>query len=236
MLYDHKLKKVWLDREMFSLPLLTMFLDMYGVEGLSWTPETIQMEIEQDIGSELPDEVYDRLMTGINILTDNSFFNSVYDFARMCVILSGHHIPANMMILPDSDDCAWGITEAILISPPEDDNQEPFSKEIIAFLGYVLDREGIITPPDVLRIAVRDSDLSEHVNYNYSDDPELFSGIQKFELDKTNSINKMIKSNMRKLLTQLKMLPVRNGKTEQLATKLLEGLPKEDEEQMMEAV
>jgi len=204
-----------------------MFLDTYGTEGLSWLPETIEIEVETDFDVNLSYDNYEKLMTAINLMTNNSFFVSPPDFARACVVLSGHHV-ADQFDLPDAAEVAWGVTEALLINPPDKNQNKIFRDEITALIGHVLDQEGILNPPDVLRIATRDQDLVDRVNYEFSDDPEMFLAIQKIEADKSDNINRIVRRKMQAMLGQLRGLPLRNGKAESLAAKMLEQLPEDE--------
>jgi hypothetical protein len=225
----HPFNKHWMDPKSFGFTLLTMYIDTYGTEGVNWMPETIEIELRDDFGIDLSADNFDRLMTAISLLTSNSFFVSLPDFIRTCVTLSDFHVAQNTMILPDADDIAWGVSESLLISPSPDDDDNPFSKEITAFIGQVLDSEGILNPPDVLRIATRDQSLVDRVNYEFSDDPEMFTAIQGFEAGKTDNINKIIRGRMRALVLQLKSLPLRHGKAGALADKILTKIPEDKE-------
>ena len=205
------LKPYWARRDMFAMNLLLMFIDSYGVEGLQWLPETIEMEIAADFHVDIDDASFERLLTAIAILTTDTFTTSLPDFARSCVVLSGNSVSADVMSLPDSEDIAWGITEALLISPPEQDNV--FNEEIVGFIGATLDNEGILTPPDVLKIAQR-PELRDQVSYDFSDDPEMFEAIWQTEKSKSGDIDTFVRSRMESLLEQMRELPLANGKTE----------------------
>lgn len=223
------LNRYWADPQMFGATLLTLFIDCYGTDGMGWHPATIQMEIEEDFGVDIPAVNLDRLLTAINLHITNTFFTSVPDFLRTCVVLSGHQVTPHTMILPDAADVAWGVTEALFISPPEEDDESPFVPEITAYIGQVLDSEGILNPPDILRIATRDRELLDRVNYDYSDDPEMFSAINQMESSKTEDINRVIKGRMQALIIQLQSLPLRNGKLEEVVKRMMASLPKGDE-------
>lgn len=222
-------KEFWKNPQLFATTLLVMFLDVYEMDGVTWTPETIQMEIQNDFSTEIPDGSFDRLMTAINLLTSDSFFVSLPDFVRDCVVLSGHQATTNLLSLPDSDDIAWGVTEAMLLSPIEEEEQNPFNAEITSFIGMVLDEEGILNPPDILRIATRDQSLVDRVNFEFSEDPEMFSAINKFESEKTDHINRIIRGRMRALIGQLQSLPIKNGNTAKVAKKMLASLPGDED-------
>lgn len=214
----------WADPRMFGMTLLVMFLDTYGTEALEWDPITIQMEVESDFGVDLPAVNYEKLMTAISLLITDGFYSSPPDFTRACVVLSGHQPMPELLLLPDAADVAWGITEAMLISPSDEANENPFSKEITAYIGQVLDSEGILNPPDILRIATRDNSLLDRVNYDYSDDEQMFSAINKMEEGKTGDINFLVKGRARALAYQLESLPLRVGRTAKLTQQLLSRL------------
>lgn len=221
---------LWTDPNAFATCLVTLFLDTYGTEGITWHPNTIQMEVEEDFHVDMPPPNYDRLMAGLSLFTSNSFYNSLPDFIRTCVILNGHHIPGDQLELADAADCAWGITEAMLLNPPLE--EEPFSEEIRGYVGHMLDQEGILTPPDVLRIALRDTDLMDKVRYGFSDDPVMFGAIQDMESSKTNAINHLIQGRLRSLFKQLADLPLKSAdakKTKALVDKMLKSLPGDED-------
>ena len=221
---------LWSDPDAFATSLLVLFIDTYGTEGLQWHPNTIEIEVEHDFRVEIPPSNFDRLMAAIGLFLSNSFFHSVPDFVRTCVILNGHHVPEDHFVLADAADCAWGITEALLLNPS--DQGEPFSEEVRAYVGKVLDDEGILVAPDVLRIGLRDRDLADHVRYNFSDDPEMFSAIHGMEKSKTDAINHLVKGRLRALFQQLGTIQLKNAETAKvrlLLHKMLSSLPEDED-------
>ena len=224
---DHKFtsaKWLWKDEDSMGLPLITMFIAHYGMDAINWAPATIAMEIHDDFGVDCNRVVFDKLMCSIQLLTSNRFFVSLPDFCKICVSLAGEPDA----YLPDAGDCAWGITEALLISPPDKD--EPFVEEIRAYIGEALRLEGILNPPDVLRIALRDKgELLSQLSYDYSDDPDMFQVIASTEKQKTDNINQMVKIRMRKMLEQMSKLPLPKefkANADRVVTKLLANLDK----------
>jgi hypothetical protein len=215
-------KKVWLDDESHALTLLTLFIDAYAVEGVSWDPETILLEIKDDFGVELSADNFDKLLAAITVLTTDDFFWSLPDFINICNIFSGDtHIP-EVFDPAGADEMAWGITQAMLISPPEKD--EPFEGEIRGYIGEVLRVEGIVNAPDVLRIALGGE--SRQMPAEFSDDPLMYEMIYKMEQDKTNAINTYVKQNLHELVEQITQLPLVNGDTKDIAKKLKRSLSK----------
>ena len=180
---DKILTEMWKSPQTFGIVLLTVFLDRFGTEALQWDPATIVMEVEEEFDVDLPQVAIDKLMVAINILTSDAFYNSLPDFITFCNVLSGDTYRPDMFDPADSAEVAWGMTEGLLIAPPEDDEDGPFNDEIRAYIGAVLDSEGIINAPDILQIALRRANISDAAN-QFSDDPEMFSAIYDVEADK----------------------------------------------------
>lgn len=203
------IQEVWSNPESFTTTLLVVFLDRYGTEGLKWDPATIAMEVEDDFGVSLSQAIFDRLIAGIQLLTTNDFYVSLPTFITLCNVLSGDTYDPNLWDPADSLEIAWGITESLLLSPPEPGEDEPFSDEIRAYIGFTLDQEGIMNPPDLLRLAIRSSQAM--LQADYSDDPTMFGAIYEAEQQKTNEINQIVRKRLALLSDQLVRLPLRTG-------------------------
>lgn len=232
------LKPVWTDPGCFATTLFIAFIDTYVddkhplKEVLSWHPYTVQMQIEEDFGVDLPAASYGRLMAAIDLLTSNNFTTSLPDFIHTCTVLSGDYVQPGHLVLADSADCAWGLTEGMLLVPPDPQEKEPFSEEIRGYIGKVLGEEGILNPPDVLRIALRDNDLASRARYNFSDDPVMFGAINDMEKSKTDAINHLVQGRLRALFNQVAALRLKQAEGEQvkaLVAKILKNLPGEED-------
>lgn len=219
-------QELLLSDQAFTTTLVTMLVDIYGTECFSWAPETILLELESDLHVQPAPGNVDRMMAGKHLLTSNSFYTSLPDFNDLCSILSGEPLTAGVFVPADAASIAWGITEALFLSPPHDMNSA-FTDDIRAFIGEVVKDEGIITPPDVLRIAKIDKDLMKQINYDFSEDVDIFSGIFQNEKEKTDNINHFVKMRLRSLIFQLSELPLKHGSAVELAEKMLQQLPGE---------
>lgn len=211
------LQEAWTSKETFGCVLLTMFLDRFGTEALEWDPSTMVMEIEEEFGVDLPQLSFDKLIVAVQLLTTDRFYKSLPDFISFCNVLGGDVYRPDMWDPADAEEVAWGITEAMLISPPEE--SEPFTQEIRAYIGAVLDSEGILNPPDILRIALRQARVSPHIE-DFSDDPEMFSAVYALEEGKTSDINNTIVLKTKLLAAQLAALRLDNGNTKEVAEML----------------
>lgn len=219
------MQEAWRSKETFATVLLTMFLDRFGMDALEWDPATIAMEVEEEFDVELPQLSLDKLIVAIQILTTDRFFKRLPDFIAFCNVLDGDPFQPNTFDPADAEEVAWGITEALLISPPEDDDPEPLTDEIRAYIGSVLDSEGILNPPDILRVALRMVKVSPAMK-DFSDDPVMFNAIYDVEAGKTEDINQTIRFRTELLTEQLAALQLKNGNTQHVAEMLRKSLSK----------
>ncbi len=214
-----KSQAAWTDPDTFALTLLALFIDHYGTEGLSWHPATMAMEIEDDFKVKLPQLNHDRLLVGVQLLTTDLFYKSLPDFINFCNVLSGDLFDPAQWDPADSLEVAWGVTEAMLINPPEE--EEPFTDEIRSYIGHALDAEGIMNAPDILQLALRDA--TPDIQREFSDDPEMFSAIYQLEADKTADVNTALRRNLAALVQQLESLQLNSGSTKNVVKMLLQA-------------
>jgi hypothetical protein len=209
-------KALWENpQDTFATVLLVLFLDRFGTEALEWSPDTITLEVEEEFNVDLKPLALDKLMVGIQLLTTNKFYKSTPDFVSFCNILNGESYRPDMWDPADAEDVAWGITEAMIVYPPEDDDPEPFTEEIRAYIGSVLDDEGLINPPDVLRIALRQARVSPTIE-DFSDDPSMFNAVYDLEEGKRSDIENTVKQRINQLQQQLQTIQLENGSTQEV--------------------
>lgn len=211
------LQETFTSDKAFTTTLLVTLVDKYGTESFEWAPDTIEAEINDDFDIRIPRPNMDRIMAGINLITTDSFYKSLPDFVNFCNVLAGDSYDPQLWDPADPTEIAWGITETALLAPPEDDDDAPFSEEITAYIGETLNDYGILTPPNVLKLALRDSDPLPFVVGEFSDDPIMFHSIYQLEAEKTADIDKSVTNGLLALIVQLESLPLRNGSAKNIA-------------------
>ena len=217
-------KDLWTNPATFATTLLLMFVDEYGTAPVNgedpWDPETILEEINEDIGSEMPQGNLSKLMAlQLHIRTDR-FYTRLPDFIRICNVLSGATTP-DPDDPADVDEMLWGMTEAMLVEPP--DTAEPFSLEIRRYIGEKLKDEGFLEPPDLLRIGVR-TDNWRGVLASYADRPELQQKIKAAADEKTAAMMRMVKARLRDLAAELQTVKLLHGDMTNLLERLSQTL------------
>jgi hypothetical protein len=122
----------------------------------------------------------------------------------------------------DAEEVAWGVTEALLLYPPEDDDPEPFTDEIRSYIGAMLDREGLINPPDILRIALRQARVSPSIE-DFSDDPTMFNAVYDLEEGKRQDIEQTVRMRTKLMAAQFRALKLKTGAVDQVVKMLDES-------------
>lgn len=213
------IRQFLLSEDTFALILLMIVLDTYGTECTTWTPQTIRLELEQDYQVKLPSFTLDKIMAGITLLTSNFFFTDINKFIDICNILTGDDFTPGVFNPADALEVLMGITEAILIWPPDEQDQLNFSAEIREYIRQVLDEEGIMKPFDVLSLALNDNKAAQ-VDLDYADDPEMFQAIYETQQSKVSELKLVYKENLESLVQQLETVPLENGNTEEIVKRL----------------
>jgi hypothetical protein len=202
-----------LSEEAFASVLFLIVMDSYGKEALSWSPETIRRELEDDYRLELPKETLDKIMAAITVVTTNFFYKDVTRFIELCNIFAGDDFQPDEFDPADADEILLGITEALFLWPPDDSEESQFSEEIREYISQVLGEEGVVKPFDMLRLAL-DGDQSDRVDSEYADDPEMYSAIYGAQTAKTDEMQATYLENVGALMQQLSLLRLKEGKTE----------------------
>jgi len=206
-----------LAEESYTTVLLLLVLDVYGPELLTWAPETIRLQLEEDFSLSLPKATLDKVMAGVTLLTTNYFFKDVTRFIELCNILAGDDFQPDEFDPADAGEILWGVTEAALIWPPERDETDDteFGPEVRGYIEEILHQEGLASPPDVLRLGLR-SNVADTIRADYADDPEMFEALWQAQESRSGDLKQMVLDNLQELAFQLKLLALQNGSTEAL--------------------
>lgn len=218
------MQEALISEQTLATVLLTILIDTYGTEAVDeWSAPTIQAELEDDFNIQLPSDNLDKLMAAIAILKSNAFYKSLPDFIRLCNALCGAGYNPAVFDPADAEEIAWGVTEALLLSPPEED--DPFAAEVKGYISETLRSEGFTSAPDVLSSIYK---LSSQVVGSYeemaTDNPELFETAYGIAADKTSDVDAIVNDRLRALVAQLSRLPLRSGSAKEVVDRLTETI------------
>jgi hypothetical protein len=210
-------KQLLSNPDTFATTLVAILIDQYGTEALTWSPETIRLELHDDFQVQVPQVCIDKIMAAICILTTNDFYKSLPRFIQLCNVLADDTFNPLVFDPADSFEMAWAITEAMLLSPPEED--EPFTEEIRFYIGHMLTEEGVVNPPDVLRIAIQDVTIEDPLAGD-TEDPAMYAAFYESQRSKSAEISAMLKRQIDELFAELQALDLRNGNTGDLLSRM----------------
>ncbi len=203
----------------FTTPLFLIVMDKYGEDALSWSPDTIRRELQDDFQLSVPQFTLDKIMAAITLVTTNYFYKDVGRFIEICNILAGDEFQPDEFEPADAGEILFGMTEAMLLWPPGTGQDSQFSAEIREYISQVLKSEGIVEPFDVLRVAFQDN-TPNLVSADFADDPEMYQAIYEMQKSKQSELKTMMLANVEALSRQLYMLPLQNGSTNDVVSQL----------------
>lgn len=204
------------DDEAFGASLLVLCLDELGPEMLGWLPTTIAQEIRDDFAVPILPTNLHKLMAAVAVTTTDLFYLSLPHFISICNALCGSP-PGVSFDMADAAECAWGMTEAMLLHPPE--SAQPFSAEICGYVGHVCQHEGLVDPPDVLRIGLAAVDARQAVQATYGG-TQLGDVVRSIQQFRSQEISQMLRSNLAELFGQLESLQLQHGNVQNLLARL----------------
>jgi hypothetical protein len=205
-----RVASLWENPDTFGTSLMALALDEWGTDIMDWEPQTLRTEIKAVYNADIPRTNMDKLMALITILSTDLFYISVEAFSHVANALNG--APANFSVMDpvSPEEAAWAITEAVLNDPPErgEKLEDKFSPEVRKFLGVILEDAGILTPPDVLGLAIMRSAALKQAETSLADDPVMFGGFFSLSQDKSKDIVDYVRTRTQQLVKQLDALPL----------------------------
>lgn len=213
------IRKILTDPDTYATTMLVLAGELLDPGFLNWHPGTILAELERVSGADVPQLNFDRLMAAVAIKTTDLFWKQEDRFVALCNVLAGTPFDPDTFDPADAVEVAWGITEALVIDPPDGDDPEPFSDAVRHYVGMALLAEGMIRPPDVLRIAIG-GNATARVRRDYGHDPDRMTGIAAEQERMTREVEEAVRDGLDELFAQLDALPLREGSTAELKRRI----------------
>lgn len=211
------------DANTSSIALLLILVDTFGYEALEWDPETIRLELQREFYAVIHPPILNKLMAAITIVTTNYFQKSLLKFNEICNVLSGDEISYGEFEPADPVEILIGLTEATILWPVGQDEEEQFSDEIKSFIAEILNESGGYTPVGVLA-SVLDPSVFDEVASSWADDPDMFSTIYKARRERVEDLQYAHKSYLHSLYKQLSELPISQGSKDAVLSRLQQSI------------
>jgi hypothetical protein len=204
--------------DLFITTAMAVMYGTYGAEFLEWDPLTINLNIIDDFKITPTQELKDKIQAGVTIITTDMFYRSLETFFVISNLSSNEGYSTEMLIPPELDEVAWACVEAKLLDS-EYESME-FSGDISRYVGFLLDREGIFTPPSILRYA----DYPESTFLDgVPEDNILYKEITEAQEEKRSEFVEALRLRTLALFSQLRSLEM-DGKNDEFIEKALPRL------------
>ena len=179
-----------------------------------WLPQSFQQHIVDDFQVQMPAAVLGKLMGAVSLVREpGRFYSRVTDFVDLANALNGDGYTPGVFDPVDALEAAWALSEARFLEwffwEPSDDQEDQLpelSPEIRGYIAKVCDAGGIMTPPDILRLAEHDPEHRMTVLADFSDDPAMFAAVSDAEDAKSQRIVTELRLRLRLLFHQLARL------------------------------
>ena len=203
------------DQDATAAALLSAWLDMwpaasvFGDDEERYSPETILLELRDEVGSRLVSQNYQLLMAAIELVVTDHFTTSTPDFIRLCNIISGDDPGETFDVATPAEIC-WTVMErAVLLSliygtdAPDVDGE--YTAEIRGYVRQMLNNEGITRVPVVLRSMFlrAGEDLGDDFNVDLADDPVALQIAEGVQADHAEQIGTFVATRLERLQAQL---------------------------------
>lgn len=188
------------NKDSFTTVVMAVLYDKYGTEFMEWDPSTINLQLYKDFKFFPDNHLRDKIQAGSSLITTNMFYTSFNVFSVICNILSLNGYATDMFIPPEADEVAWGCLEAKLLDA--NFNPDAFSQDIKQYTGFILEREGIYTPPSILSFAFYGNNPTD----NMGEDPEFNKLVMDRQIETKEEFSSALRNKVIELFTQLRSI------------------------------
>lgn len=175
----------------------------YGEDWYLWDPVTVELELRDDYGAEIPAENMDKLCAIQVLITSDAFFRNHEAFMAICSTFSEGNPLFNVMDDVSVEELAWGVTEAAI------------NRELLTFSPRIKRSTRELLAQDGYAAADYPDALKELLEY----DPEsvdVLHGIASIA-NKTNA-DAYVKEQLADLISQFNRIQSLQGLDDQILT------------------
>lgn len=205
VLQSRELQRMVGDPNAYATTLLVSLLDKHGNEALTWSPQTIEMELQSDHGVDISDNALERLVALITAVTTDVFHNDVSAFARICTSLSGDPADFYTVDSVDPEAMAWAVMEVAMLV-----GNQTYSSDVKRFIGVCLEDHGLLQPPKILTMADYRPGVLAAAESSAAQDAEGYTAWFTRNRDDAKAVDDWLAGRVRELFRQLNALPLQH--------------------------
>ena len=203
---EAKIKEIVEHPDTHATCLLVLCLDQWGTAFFEWEPDTLIRQALQDWHAQIPEKNRDKIWALVTHLTTDLFTSSLDGFIHVCNALQNAGASFEQFMPAGIDALCWGITEASLIEPVEN-----FNDEIRSYIEARLEYEGFHQAPRVLKPYVTLTPERDGINANLDGEGIAYETFWENEKQKSVLIDEEILTGLKTLFFQLEQLPLQHA-------------------------
>ena len=194
------------DPDSFATTLITLLIDLYGAEVLNYEQATIDLDLRDDFGVELPAINRDKIEALRTVMTTDLAQNDWLVFNQICEALNNDRVFLDVLDPITPEQAAWGLVEIQLL---EEDFQ--LSEEVRRYLGAILLRSGLTRKAGILKVAIIPE---QEYTATPMEDPEMQTAVFAKEQSDLDYINEYVLERTQELFKQLDAVPLQHRDAE----------------------
>jgi hypothetical protein len=137
-------KDLVLDHDAPATALNILLLKLYGAACYGWEPETLWLELMDDLYIDhIPDDIKDKISAIITLNVSDQFYDRWEVFENIGQALNDMDVYTEDMTPLDPEHLTWTIMEAML----NDETSKSFSPDVGGYISTVFKSNGVSTPP-----------------------------------------------------------------------------------------
>ena len=144
-----KIKSIIAHEGAMATTLHAIAYKYFGEDIYEWEPEALEMEFEDEFGTQLSTVGANRLHALITALATDAFYTDWVAFGSIATSLSSEDGEPDMTGQLSTAEIAWGTTEVLI----NDSEPAKWSPEVARFVGTIQAEDGIVKPISVLKFA-----------------------------------------------------------------------------------
>jgi len=174
-----------------AFALLIATLSKYGNAALTWEPELLKQQIENDYNIQMSDMQSDKLQAAIAVMTTNQFETDWRVFEVVCNLFNNSASDHSEIDPVEPEEIAVALAEVALIrqGTDEDDERLDYSDEVRAYAGRIFHEYGMHKAPKIFPTAIMPESAPADDTVKNEALKELFDARVEYILDYLEKVN-----------------------------------------------
>lgn len=156
-----------------AITLMALLVKKYGADILSWEPEVVRWQIEDDYNYRISDLQSDKIQAATALMVTNTFQTYWSAFERICHLLNNTPVDLTDLIPLQAEEIAEALAHARIFFGESDPEDWKFHDDIRAYVGIAFHNYGMFRAPQIFKEAILPKSAEEVEEINREKDDNL---------------------------------------------------------------